>query len=388
MSKLIDEIRFTQELIKIPSITPRDLGAMNVVTKHLKKLGFKCKLMSFQKKGTEKIINLYARYGNKSPNLCFAGHTDVVPAGDLAAWSIDPFKAKIKKGYLFGRGVSDMKGGIGCFISAVSHFLNQNKKFDGSISFLITGDEEGIAVNGTKRVVEYLKKKKEKIDFCIVGEPSNRSKLGQMIKNGRRGSITTYLTVKGKQGHIAYPSEALNPATPIIKILDELKSKSLDKGNKNFQPSNLEITKIHIDNEVDNVIPAKASATFNIRYNNLHTFNSLKKRILTTIKKIEKKFKCKTEVKFISTGVSFLTNPNQTVRKIQRIIQKETRQKTKLATSGGTSDARFIKDIAPCIEFGLVGNTMHQVDERSSIKDMKKLKSIYLKIIKSFFDKS
>jgi succinyl-diaminopimelate desuccinylase len=286
MSKLIDEIRFTQELIKIPSITPRDLGAMNVVTKHLKKLGFKCKLMSFQKKGTEKIINLYARYGNKSPNLCFAGHTDVVPAGDLAAWSIDPFKAKIKKGYLFGRGVSDMKGGIGCFISAVSHFLNQNKKFDGSISFLITGDEEGIAVNGTKRVVEYLKKKKEKIDFCIVGEPSNRSKLGQMIKNGRRGSITTYLTVKGKQGHIAYPSEALNPATPIIKILDELKSKSLDKGNKNFQPSNLEITKIHIDNEVDNVIPAKASATFNIRYNNLHTFNSLKKRILTTINKI------------------------------------------------------------------------------------------------------
>jgi succinyl-diaminopimelate desuccinylase len=209
-----------------------------------------------------------------------------------------------------------------------------------------------------------------------------------MIKNGRRGSITTYLTVKGKQGHIAYPSEALNPATPIIKILDELKSKSLDKGNKNFQPSNLEITKIHIDNEVDNVIPAKASATFNIRYNNLHTFNSLKKRILTTINKIEKKFKCKTEVKFISTGVSFLTNPNQTVKKIQRIIQKETRQKTKLSTSGGTSDARFIKDIAPCIEFGLVGNTMHQVDERSSIKDMKKLKSIYLKIIKSFFDKS
>ena len=388
MSKLIDEIRFTQELIKIPSITPRDLGAMNVVTKHLKKLGFKCKLMSFQKKGTEKIINLYARYGNKSPNLCFAGHTDVVPAGDLAAWSIDPFKAKIKKGYLFGRGVSDMKGGIGCFISAVSQFLNQNKKFNGSISFLITGDEEGIAVNGTRRVVEYLKKKKEKIDFCIVGEPSNRSKLGQMIKNGRRGSITTYLTVKGKQGHIAYPSEALNPATPIIKILDELKSKSLDKGNKNFQPSNLEITKIHIDNEVDNVIPAKASATFNIRYNNLHTFNSLKKRILKTIKKIEKKFKCKTEVKFISTGVSFLTKPNKTVKKIQRIIQKETRQKTKLSTSGGTSDARFIKDIAPCIEFGLVGNTMHQVDERSSIKDMKKLKSIYLKIIKNFFDKS
>ena len=386
MSTLIDEIRFTQELISKPSVTPKDLGAMSVVTKYLKRLGFKCKLMSFQENGTEKIINLDARYGTKSPNLCFAGHTDVVPAGDLAAWSTNPFKAKIKKGYLFGRGVSDMKGGIGCFISAVSQFLNENKKFNGSISFLITGDEEGIAVNGTKKVVEYLKRKKEKIDFCLVGEPSNRSKLGQLIKHGRRGSITTYLTVRGKQGHIAYPHEALNPATPIIKILNELKSKPLDNGNKNFQPSNLEITKIHIDNSADNVIPAKASAIFNVRYNNLHTFNSLKKRILKTIKKIEKKFKCKTDVKFIGTGTSFLTKPNQTVKKIQKIIQQETKQKTKLSTSGGTSDARFIKDIAPCIEFGLVGNTMHQVNERSSIKDMKKLKSIYLKIIKSFFN--
>ena len=386
MSKLIDEIRFTKELISKPSITPKDFGAMNVVSKHLKKIGFKCNLMSFQDRGTEKIINLYARYGTKSPNLCFAGHTDVVPAGDLASWSVDPFKAKIKKGYLFGRGVSDMKGGIGCFISAVSQFLKENKKFEGSISFLITGDEEGIAVNGTKKVVEYLKRKKEKIDFCIVGEPSNPSKLGQMIKNGRRGSITTYLTVKGKQGHIAYPNVALNPATPIIKILDELKSKPLDKGNKNFQPSNLEVTRIYIDNTADNVIPAKASATFNIRYNNLHTFNSLKNKISKTIKKISKKFKCKTEIKFVGTGTSFLTIPNQTVKKIQKIIQKETGEKTQLSTSGGTSDARFIKDIAPCIEFGLVGNTMHQINEKSSIKDMKKLKLIYLKIIKSFFN--
>ena len=386
MSKLIDEIRFTQELISKPSVTPKDLGAMSVVTKHLKKLGFQCRLMSFQEKGTDKIINLYARYGTKSPNLCFAGHTDVVPAGDLASWSSNPFKAKIKRGYLFGRGVSDMKGGIGCFISAVSEFLKENKKFNGSISFLITGDEEGIAVNGTKKVVEFLKRKKEKIDFCLVGEPSNRNKLGQLIKHGRRGSITIYLTVKGKQGHIAYPHEALNPATPIIKILNELKSKPLDNGNKNFQPSNLEITKIHIDNTADNVIPAKASATFNVRYNNLHTFNSLKKRISKTISKFEKKFKCKTDVKFISTGTSFITNPKPKVKKIQKIIQKETKQKAKLSTSGGTSDARFIKDIAPCIEFGLVGNTMHQVDERSSIRDMIKLKSIYLKIIISFFN--
>jgi len=386
MSKLIDEIRFTQELIKKPSVTPKDLGAMNVVVKHLKKLGFKCKLMSFQEKGTDKIINLYAKYGNQSPNLCFAGHTDVVPPGDVSSWSTNPFGAKIKKGYLYGRGVSDMKGSIGCFIAAVSQFLKENKNFKGSISFLITGDEESVAINGTKKVVEYLKKKKEKIDFCIVGEPSNRSKLGQMIKIGRRGSITTHLTVIGKQGHIAYPLEALNPATPIIKILDELKSKALDKGNKNFQPSNLEITKISIDNSADNVIPAKASATFNIRYNTLHTFSSLKKYISKIIKKYEKKYKCKTHTQFQGTGTAFLTKPNQTVKKIQSIIKKETKQNTVLSTIGGTSDARFIKDIASCIEFGLVGNTMHQVDERSSIKDMKKLKSIYLKIIKSFFN--
>jgi len=386
MSKLIDEIRFTQELIKKPSVTPKDLGAMNIVVKHLKKLGFKCKLMSFQEKGTDKIINLYAKYGNQSPNLCFAGHTDVVPTGDVSSWSTNPFGAKIKKGYLYGRGVSDMKGGIGCFIAAVSQFLKENKNFKGSISFLITGDEESVAINGTKKVVEYLKKKKEKIDFCIVGEPSNRSKLGQMMKIGRRGSITTHLTVIGKQGHIAYPLEALNPATPIIKILDELKSKALDKGNKNFQPSNLEITKISIDNSADNVIPAKASATFNIRYNTLHTFSSLKKYISKIIKKYEKKYKCKTQTQFQGTGTAFLTKPNQTVKEIQSIIKKETKQNTVLSTIGGTSDARFIKDIAPCIEFGLVGNTMHQVDERSSIKDMKKLKSIYLKIIKSFFN--
>jgi len=386
MSKLIDEIRFTQELIKKPSVTPKDLGAMNIVVKHLKKLGFKCKLMSFQEKGTDKIINLYAKYGNQSPNLCFAGHTDVVPTGDVSSWSTNPFGAKIKKGYLYGRGVSDMKGGIGCFIAAVSQFLKENKNFKGSISFLITGDEESVAINGTKKVVEYLKKKKEKIDFCIVGEPSNRSKLGQMMKIGRRGSITTHLTVIGKQGHIAYPLEALNPATPIIKILDELKSRPLDKGNKNFQPSNLEITKISIDNSADNVIPAKASATFNIRYNTLHTFGSLKKYISKIIKKYEKKYKCKTQTQFQGTGTAFLTKPNQTVKEIQSIIKKETKQNTVLSTIGGTSDARFIKDIAPCIEFGLIGNTMHQVDERSSIKDMKKLKSIYLKIIKSFFN--
>lgn len=385
MSKVIDEIKFTQELIKKPSVTPKDVGAINIVAKHLKNLGFKCKIMTFQEKGTDKIINLYAKYGTKSPNLCFAGHTDVVPPGDLPAWSTNPFGGKIKNGYLFGRGVSDMKGGIGCFIAAVSEYLKSNKKFKGSISFLITGDEEGVAINGTKKVVEYLKKKKEKIDFCIVGEPSNRKKLGQMMKIGRRGSITTNLTVIGKQGHIAYPHEASNPSTPLIKILEELKTKPLDKGNKSFQPSNLEITRVNINNTADNVIPSKASATFNIRYNNIHTHLSLKNYITKIINKYLKKYKCKSEVKFVGTGTAFLTKPNKTVKKIQKIIMKETGQKTLLSTTGGTSDARFIKDISPCIEFGLVGNTMHQIDERSKISDLKKLKKIYLKIINNFF---
>ncbi len=386
MSKLIDEIRFTQELIKKPSVTPKDYGAINLVAKNLKSLGFKCKIMHLKEKGTEKIINLYARLGTKSPHLCFAGHTDVVPPGDLLSWSENPFAGKIKKGFLYGRGVSDMKGGIGCFVSAVSEFLKKNKKFKGSISFLITGDEEGIAVNGTKKVVEYLKKKKEKIDFCIVGEPSNRQKLGQMAKIGRRGSLTTHLTLKGKQGHVAYPHEASNPATPLLKILNLLKSKPLDKGNKSFQPSNLEITKINIDNTADNVIPASANATFNIRYNNLHTHNSLKKYISKIIQKISKQYKCKAVVSFIGTGTAFLTKPNSTVKKILKIISKETKQKTSLSTTGGTSDARFIKDIAPCIEFGLVGNTMHQVDERSSVKDIRKLKVIYRKILENYFN--
>jgi len=385
MAKIINELSFTKELIKIPSVTPIDAGAIDLVTKRLKSLGFKCTILNFKDKNTPPIKNLYARLGTSSPNFCFAGHTDVVPTGNAKSWDAGPFSGIVKNGKIYGRGASDMKGGIACFIAAVSEFIKDQKKFKGSISFIITGDEEGVAINGTKKVVNYLKKKKEKIDFCIVGEPSNRKVLGQMMKIGRRGSITTHLTLSGIQGHVAYPHEACNPSTPLIKILDKLKSAKLDNGTNNFQPSNLEITKIGTDSYADNVIPATSSATFNIRFNNKHNHSSLKKKISTIVQIIAKKYKCKPIVKFSETGTAFITRPGETVRMMSQVIKKITNKKPVLSTSGGTSDARFIKDIAPCVEFGLVGNTMHKINECVSVNDLKKLKKIYYKILETYF---
>ena len=385
MAKIINELSFTKELIKIPSVTPIDAGAINLVAKRLKSLGFKCTILNFKDKNTPSIKNLYARLGTSSPNICFAGHTDVVPTGNPKSWDVGPFSGMVKNGKIYGRGASDMKGAIACFIAAVSEFIKNKKKFKGSISFVITGDEEGVAINGTKKIVNYLKKKKEKIDFCIVGEPSNRKILGQMMKIGRRGSITAHLILSGTQGHVAYPHEACNPSTPLIKILDKLKSTRLDNGTNNFQPSNLEITKIGTDSNADNVIPATSSATFNIRFNNKHNYSSLKKKISTIIHTIAKKYECKTIIKFSETGTAFITRPGETVHMISQVIKKITNKKPVLSTSGGTSDARFIKDIAPCVEFGLVGNTMHKINECVSINDLKKLKKIYYKVLETYF---
>ena len=385
MAKVINELSLTKELIKIPSITPLDGGAIALVAKHLRSLGFRCTILNFKDKNTAPIKNLYARLGTSSPNFCFAGHTDVVPTGNIKSWNVGPFSGTVKDGKIYGRGTSDMKGAIACFIAAVSEFLQNKKKFAGSISFIITGDEEGVAINGTKKVVDYLKKKKEKIDFCLVGEPSNRKKIGQMMKIGRRGSLTTYVTLSGIQGHVAYPHEACNPSTPIIKILDKLKSWKLDSGTNNFQPSNLEITKVSTDSNADNVIPATASATFNIRFNNKHTYTTLKKRISSITEQISKKYKCKAKIKYSETGTAFITKPGKTVQMMSKVIKDITNHKPLLSTSGGTSDARFIKDIAPCVEFGLVGNTMHKVNECVAITDLKKLKSIYYKVLELYF---
>ena len=385
MLKTISEVSLARDLVKCQSVTPKDDGAINVVAKNLKKLGFKCQIMEFQEKGTAKIKNLYAKIGKSSPNFCFAGHTDVVPVGDLKSWTVNPFGGVIKNQKLIGRGVSDMKGSIACFISAVSEFLKKNKKLKGSISFLITGDEETIAINGTQKVIKKLIQKKEKIDFCIVGEPTNESRLGDMIKIGRRGSITGHLTILGTQGHVAYSYTYNNPSTIIVEVLNNIKKLKLDRGNKDFQPSNLEVTKITIDNTADNVIPAEAKASFNIRFNNLHTSSSLKKKLNKVFSSITKKFKASYKIKYHVSGESFLTKPSKTVYMIKNVIKKSTKINPVLSTTGGTSDARFIKKISPCIEFGLIAKTIHQVDEMARVADLKKLKNIYLDILVNYF---
>ena len=381
----INELQLAKELIKFPSITPFDAGVMKFLEKKLKKLGFKTKMLEFKEKGFKPVKNLYARLGTKEPNLCYAGHLDVVPPGNLKDWTVNPFKPSIKKGHLIGRGANDMKSSIAAFVSAVSTFLSLNTKFNGSISLLITGDEEGDAVNGTKKVVEYLKRKKEKINFCLVGEPTNPNRLGEMIKIGRRGSLTGKLTIIGLQGHVAYPQRANNPSTIIVKTLKDLKEIKFDKGTKDFQPTNLEVTKININNSADNVIPATAEATFNIRFNDKHSSKSIKKKLNKIFNRISKKSKSKFQIDYRVSGEAFLTKPNKTTFMIQSIIKKVTKIKPKLSTTGGTSDLRFIREISPGLEFGLVGKTMHKVDEAVSIKDLKNLTKIYQNILQDYF---
>ena len=381
----INELQLAKELIRFPSVTPVDAGIMSFLEKKLKQLGFKTKVLEFRENNSKPVKNLYARLGNKSPNFCYAGHLDVVPAGNLKDWTVNPFKPSIKKGHLIGRGANDMKSSIAAFVSAISNFIENYSNFSGSISLLITGDEEGAAINGTKKVVEYLKKRKEKIDFCLVGEPTNPSKLGEMVKIGRRGSMNGRLTITGMQGHVAYPHRANNPSTALVQILKLIKDIKFDQGTKDFQPTNLEITKININNTADNVIPGVATATFNIRFNNKHSSSSLKKKINKVIKKISAKNKSKYKIEYSVSGEAFLTNPNKTTFMIQDVIRKITKIKPKLSTTGGTSDARFIRKIAPCLEFGLVGKTMHKVDEAVSLSDLKKLTLIYSNILKNYF---
>ena len=383
--KILNELTLAKELIKFPSVTPVDAGVMKFLEKKLKKLGFKTKIIEFKEKNFKPVKNLYARLGSKGLNFCYAGHLDVVPPGNIKNWTVNPFKPSVKRGHLIGRGANDMKSSIAAFVSAVSTFLSKNHNFNGSISLLITGDEEGDAVNGTKKVVDYLKNIKEKIDFCLVGEPTNPNKLGEMIKIGRRGSLTGKLIVNGVQGHVAYPQKANNPSTTIVKILNKLKEIRFDKGTKDFQPTNLEVTRINIKNNADNVIPGSAEATFNIRFNNIHSSRSIKKKLNKIFKMISKKNKSNYKIEYKVSGESFLTKPNATTFMIQNVIKKITKIKPKLSTTGGTSDARFIRKISPCLEFGLVGKTMHKIDEAVSLKDLKNLTKIYQNILQVYF---
>ena len=382
MSEIINAVDLTSKLIRCESITPNSAGAIELLISYLEPLGFKCKKINFGE-GIEKVENLYARFGTKGPNICFAGHVDVVPTGDIKKWSMDPFGGEIKQGKIWGRGAADMKSGIAAFLSSVSNFLSKEKDFEkiGSISFLITSDEEGKAINGTKKVVEWLEEKEEKITACIVGEPTNVSEMGDTIKVGRRGSFTGFLKVKGVQGHVGYPHLADNPINSLIKMLEPFVKIYLDEGTENFQPSSVMVTSVDVNNNASNVIPGEVSATFNIRFNNLHTINSLKAMLKNQFNKITQNY----EFDYYCNAEPFLTNDEFLKSTIEKAIKSVVKINPKQSTSGGTSDARFISKICPVIEFGLVGKTMHKIDENVDVDDITKLVSIYSFFLSNYF---
>ena len=381
-AKNLDVVHITQALITRPSVTPADAGAMDTVQRTLESLGFVCTRLQFGG-----IENLYARRGTTSPNLCFAGHTDVVPAGVRNLWRYDPFGAEIHDGAVIGRGAVDMKGGIAAWIAAVSRHADQAGSQKGSLSFLITGDEEGVATDGTIRVVEWLKARGETIDHCIVGEPSSSAQLGDMIKVGRRGSVNATFTVTGKQGHVAYPQRALNPLPVLVDLLAALKGRVLDEGYDQFPPSNLEITTIDTGNTTTNIIPQEARARINIRFNPAHRGAELTAWFEELAADFSAKTGAQIEVQTTISGEAFLTESGPFVDLIADVIQAKLGLETDRSTTGGTSDARFIRDLCPVVEFGLVGQTMHQINECVPVADLESLTDAYSALIEAYFSK-
>ena len=377
---VIDPVELTRDLIRRPSVTPADEGAMDMLERILTDLGFHCRRLRF-----EDIENLYARRGTASPNLCFAGHTDVVPTGSAEAWSAAPFEAEVRDGVLYGRGAVDMKGGIAAWIAAVSRVLADGD-VPGSLSFLITGDEEGPALHGTKRVVETLMAEGEVIDACVVGEPSSLHALGDTIKIGRRGSLNTWITVHGKQGHVAYPDRAANPAPVMARLMARLADHRLDDGYQGFQPSNLEITTIDIGNPATNVIPAEAKARLNIRFNPTHTGDSLIAWLNAVAGEAQAESGLRIELEHLCSGDAFLTEPGPFVTGVQDAVEAVAGRRPEASTTGGTSDARFIRAMAPVLELGLVGQTMHQIDERAPVAEIEALTEVYRRVITTFFE--
>ena len=382
---LIDPVEFTRDLIRIPSVTPADEGAMDVLERTLSAMGFECRRMRFQGPSGEghdaPIENLYARLGTASPNICFAGHTDVVPTGDVNAWSSGPFEGEIKDGVLFGRGAVDMKGGIGAWVAAVSRILAAGE-LKGSLSFLITGDEEGPALHGTKRVVETLLGEGEVIDACIVGEPSSANLLGDMIKIGRRGSLNTWFTVHGKQGHVAYPHRAANPAPVIARLMAKLDAHVLDEGYDQFQPSNLEITTIDVGNTATNIIAAEAKARTNIRFNPNHTGASLMAWIDAEAAALSAETGLQITLEHMCSGEAFLTPVGPFVSAVQDAVAAVAGRRPEASTTGGTSDARFIRALCPVLELGPVGSTMHQINECVPTEELQILAGVYEEVIR------
>ncbi len=381
-----DPIAIARDLLRCPSVTPAEGGALSFLEGVLKAAGFTVHRMTFSEPGADDVENFYARIGSAAPHLMFAGHTDVVPVGDQKAWTHPPFAGAVDNGLLYGRGAVDMKGGIACCVAAVLDYLAANGgKPKGSISFLITGDEESIAVNGTPKLLQWAAEHGEKFDHCILGEPSNQDELGDTIKIGRRGSLNGHLIVTGKSGHVAYPQRADNPVRNIVTLIDALQSEPLDKGSATFQPSNLEFTTIDVGNKTVNLIPGEARARFNIRFNDCHTLESLKALLEARAAKasggkIELAFKWEPS----NAGV-FVTKPGPFTELVSNAVFEATGRKPELSTTGGTSDARFITHYCPVVEFGLVGQTMHAIDERVPVADLVRLTAIYRKIIDKYF---
>ena len=384
-----DPIELTARLIACPSVTPAEGGALAFIERTLEAGGFTVHRVTFSEPGTPDVENLYARIGSGGPHLMFAGHTDVVPPGEAAAWRHDPFGGTIDEGQLYGRGAVDMKGGIGCFMAAaLDHLAAHGGRPKGSISFLITGDEEGPSVNGTEKLVAWAAARGERFDHCILGEPTNPARLGDMIKIGRRGSLSAVITVTGRQGHVAYPHLAANPIPPLIAVLAALTAKPLDAGTDHFDRSNLEITSIDVGNGATNVIPQRAVARLNIRFNDQHSLASLKTWIESVVAKAATEA-ITTEIGYArGNSESFLTQPGAFVDMVAGAIAEVTGTRPQLSTSGGTSDARFIKNYCPVVEFGLVGATMHAVDERVPVADLVALTAIYRRIIDRYFANS
>lgn len=379
---MIDPVKLAQTLIRCPSVTPEDAGALTALEEALSGAGFSCTRLRFEEPGTAPVENLYARIGTSAPNFCFAGHSDVVPPGDASLWRFDPFAGEISDGLLYGRGAADMKSAVAAFAAAASR---HQKPLYGSISLLITGDEESIAVNGTVKVLRWMAEKGEQIDHCIVGEPTAAARAGDMIKIGRRGSMRVDLVVHGVQGHTAYPQRAVNPIPILATIVSRIAGEKLDDGTPHFQPSTLAFTTFDVGNKAGNVSPAVARAAANVRFNDLHTPESLRHGLVEIAEAVTQEMGGKAEIAIDAGAVPFLTKPGPFTDLLTRAIERATGHAPELSTTGGTSDARFIKHYCPVAEVGLAGATMHKVDECVPVAEIESITAIYAAILQDYF---
>jgi succinyl-diaminopimelate desuccinylase len=381
---MTDAVALTQALIRCPSVTPDDAGALAVLEAALTPLGFACHRLRFTQDGTAPVENLYARWGTEAPHFCFAGHTDVVPPGD--GWTRDPFAAVIADGALHGRGAADMKSAVAAFVAAAARLIAEAPP-KGSISLLITGDEEGPSVNGTVKVLGWMKERGERIDHCVVGEPTSVATAGDTLKIGRRGSVNFRVAVRGTQGHVGYPQKANNPIPALAELVTQLAGHKLDKGNAHFDPSTLAFTTLDVGNAASNVIPAGAYAAFNIRFNDIHTPDSLAGWVRDRADQIARETGCTITVNHSVSGTAFLTQPGKFTQLVSDTVARVTGQAPVFSTSGGTSDARFIKDHCPVVELGLAGATMHKTDEWVAVSEIEKLTDIYAQLLRDYFAK-